>query len=670
MATIAELLVEIRGDNKQLKRTLQDSQKQTQSFFTSVKNFAAGAGLLFGTQEILRFGKEAALAAGQAEGVEAAFNKLNKPGLLNNLTKATRGTVDQLKLMQQAVRAQNFQVPLNKLATFFEFATKRAAQTGESVDYLVQSIIDGIGRKSTLVLDNLGISASELQEEIAKVGDFGAAAGNIIERELGKAGDVATTSAQRYQQWGATIKNLQVRFGELINQGLNALFGSAEKTTNKLEDLRTELNLEIDALQAGNLSQEARAKLIDQINTKYGEYLPNLIKETDSIEDLERVQRQANKAFLDRILLQSQQEELTKLSQNLIEAEKGLLNVEIERAKIQEQLRFASDPQTAAALEQQLKNLTVAEQINTATKAHAEEQIGQLTKSYEALRERLGIFDESVKTSTGNLGKQVSALQEISKIADNIGEDINKVIQDAITSDVLKGEGIEIDARINAILDESFSNTQAEAFALVQERIAENFTDIEQRALAFGDSFDVISEKQAVLRSQIENLLSQGFSPMSAQVQQLREQLLALGDAGLTAGENMQIALAQAGAAAIANADSFLEASGMILGALAREIVALAVRNALTSPAAAAAGPFAIAIGAAAGVAAEGLVRRLIGGINLSPSVGDGFTSGGSTGLGNQGLSSGTREIIIKGLSGNHLRAIEKNYEKKQQFVG
>ena len=90
-------------------------------------------------------------------------------------------------MIKQAVRASNFKVPLNQLATFFEFATKRAAQTGESVDYLVNSIIDGIGRKSTLVMDNLGISATELQAEIKKVGDFGQAAEEtLLDQKLTK----------------------------------------------------------------------------------------------------------------------------------------------------------------------------------------------------------------------------------------------------------------------------------------------------------------------------------------------------------------------------------------------------------------------------------------------------------------------------------------------------
>lgn len=206
-------------DNER-KKTEAGFKEMSKSMTSSFSKVGAAIGLAFGTQQLISFGKEAVQLAARAEGIRSAFNRLNNPNLLANLRAATRGTVTDLQLMQSAVRASNFKVPLEQLATFFEFATKRAIQTGESVDYLVNSIIDGIGRKSTLVLDNLGISATELQEEIKKVGDFGAAAGNIIARELEKAGDVADTTATKLARLDTTLENLKTTLGELlINSG-------------------------------------------------------------------------------------------------------------------------------------------------------------------------------------------------------------------------------------------------------------------------------------------------------------------------------------------------------------------------------------------------------------------------------------------------------------------
>lgn len=164
---------------------------------------------------------ESTNASLEIEGVRNAFNKLNDPTLLDRLRDSVKGTVSDFTLMQSTVRADKFKVPLDKLAVYFEFAKKRATETGQEVDYLVNSIIDGIGRKSTLVMDNLGISASELQNEVKLVGDFGIASGNIIERELNKMGDVALTTKDKISQISTALDNLKVGIGDAFVVGAN-----------------------------------------------------------------------------------------------------------------------------------------------------------------------------------------------------------------------------------------------------------------------------------------------------------------------------------------------------------------------------------------------------------------------------------------------------------------
>lgn len=212
---------ELLSKGKKSAKDIESNFKKTSSSLISqFSKVGAALGVAFATAQLVSFGKEAVQVAAKAEGISRAFDKLNNPNLLKDLRTATRGTITDLQLMQAAVRAQNFKIPLEQLAGFFQFATNRAIETGESVDYLVESIINGIGRKSSLVLDNLGISASELQEEMKKVGDFGQAAGNIIARELEKAGDVADTTAVKLAQLNTIGENLQVGLGEaLINLG-------------------------------------------------------------------------------------------------------------------------------------------------------------------------------------------------------------------------------------------------------------------------------------------------------------------------------------------------------------------------------------------------------------------------------------------------------------------
>jgi hypothetical protein len=219
---VAGLLFKIAADTKALRQGFKKTQTQVSSMkksFSALGPIIAGA---FSVRVIGGFTKEIVKLAGEAEGVEEAFSRLkNSEQLIKDLTEATRGTVTQLQLMKYAVQAKNFKIPLDKLATYFEFATKRAAQTGESVDYLVNSLITGVGRKSVLVMDNLGISAVALQEEVKKVGDFGLAAGNIIERELGNMGDVSKTTAQEVQTLAAMWEDVKKEIGQAVIETSN-----------------------------------------------------------------------------------------------------------------------------------------------------------------------------------------------------------------------------------------------------------------------------------------------------------------------------------------------------------------------------------------------------------------------------------------------------------------
>ena len=205
-------------DKKEFDDGLKNAGKEVDGFSKGLSMASKAFAALASATALVTFAKSASELAMKMEGVKTAFESLNRPDMLDELRKATRGTVTDLQLMQKAVQAKNFKIPLDQLATYFEFATKRAIQTGESVDYLVDSIITGIGRKSVLVMDNLGISAVELQEEVKKVGDFGAAAGNIIRRELGDMGDVADTTAIQVMSIKTAFENIKTAIGGAINQ--------------------------------------------------------------------------------------------------------------------------------------------------------------------------------------------------------------------------------------------------------------------------------------------------------------------------------------------------------------------------------------------------------------------------------------------------------------------
>jgi hypothetical protein len=260
---IIDYKVEVAGMRAQLKsveqalksidETAKASAKNTEKHFesagASIKQTAvqmAGAlGVAFGVTQVIQFGKEAVALAGKLEGIEKAFNKLNNPKLLDDLRKATKGTVSDLNLMKSAVQANNFKLPLDQLAGLFKFATQRAQETGESVDYLTESIVLGISRKSIPILDNLGISAQQIQQEFQKTGDFAKAVGGIVNKSLQEQGDLAETTADKIAKLGVAWDEFKVGVGQfLIESGAGVVdfFEQFGEGATKAEKVLAQVN--------------------------------------------------------------------------------------------------------------------------------------------------------------------------------------------------------------------------------------------------------------------------------------------------------------------------------------------------------------------------------------------------------------------------------------------
>ncbi|MDR1340834.1 MAG: hypothetical protein LBK58_12385 [Prevotellaceae bacterium] len=439
---------------KELEHATGRDQRNVGNYFDAIKKGLAGLGLIVGAREILiglkDVASEAIDIAAKAEGITTAFEKLNDPHLLENLRAQTKGTVSDLDLMTAAVRADMFKIPADQLGTLLKFAQQRAQETGESIDHLTESIITGLGRKSALILDNLGISASELQARAKETGDFVGGAIGLINEELEKQGDLAITVADRQQQasvkwenamlhvggkilwigdlWskvsgmlaGSVVKivDLLAKYGKQIviagtaiiaytlyvkraaiaqaawnaavNLGyklaavfpkLSLLWGAAvslltgnirgatyawqvftksitanpiglflsvlagavvlfssftskaNESTKAMSKFNDELSREkagIDdlfgALKKTNAGTDERRRLIDEINSRYGQYLKNQLTEKSTLEEIEAAQKNVTKAMAENLAFKAQGEQIAELQKKVAEANESVFS--------------------------------------------------------------------------------------------------------------------------------------------------------------------------------------------------------------------------------------------------------------------------------------------------------------------------------------------------------
>jgi hypothetical protein len=300
-SVLAKLAVVISANNAEFARKLDATRKDLNVFTSGVTKLAGTLGAAFSVQQVASFALEVSKLAGEAQGVNAAFERLpNSTLLMKELKEATGGTVSELGLMKRAVQASNFDISLKALPRLLEFATLRAQQAGQSVDYLVDSIVTGIGRKSKLILDNLGISAVQLNEALggastaaASIGEVADAVGKIAEDNLKNMAGFSDNASTKLQKLAATWENVKVAIGSAANEtgilggaidglsaSLNVLasknlsfieklaglggFGTGVELANRLEQIRIQQKI--------NAEQKKQAQIISEVDRAFKEF--------------------------------------------------------------------------------------------------------------------------------------------------------------------------------------------------------------------------------------------------------------------------------------------------------------------------------------------------------------------------------------------------------------
>lgn len=171
----------------------------------------------------------------------------------------------------------------------------------------------GISRKSIPILDNLGISAQQVQDEFKKTGDFAEAVGNIINESMGEAGETILTTAERQAQLRTEIENTKVEIGERLLPVINSLltglldvanafdkaFQGREGRLSDITDKIAESGMSVEELNSQLAKNRAE---IDDILKRY----PNVEKVNRTVLALMDAGAAKERDRLDSLKLQNQ----------------------------------------------------------------------------------------------------------------------------------------------------------------------------------------------------------------------------------------------------------------------------------------------------------------------------------------------------------------------------
>lgn len=189
----------------------------------------------------------------------------------------------------------------NKLAAFYENKLREAKLASLATDQLT------IIRQKALLAGTLALSLAKY-----------ALTGNI---KLAVAAFKALNTAMKGNLFGL-IASLVVGAGMAIYKFATRTNDAKEAVKSFLEqseEERRHLRVLIDTTKSAADKTQRRKELIEEINTKYGQYLPNLLNEYSTLKDIEQAYRDINKAMSQNFAQKALQEKIDFIHSDTLE---------------------------------------------------------------------------------------------------------------------------------------------------------------------------------------------------------------------------------------------------------------------------------------------------------------------------------------------------------------
>ena len=361
--------------------------------------------------EVARRGIQLAKTASQAEIVARSFRKLaDEPDkMLQAMKVATAGTISEMELMQKFNQASLLGLPLDRFDDMLTIARGSAQATGESMDFMLNSIVTGLGRGSKLMLDNLGIildvkkaneeyavalnkTASELTDNERKQA-FVNKALEIGIGNLERAGGVTESNADMFDQASSALGDFGIEAGQLLTRHITPLIkGFTNLTTDVTNFLKA---IEPEGFAEGRLGE--------------------LQRELEALEDQQKTS--ANTAFVFSTAMIASNASQADSLERLIEAKKA--EIEAEEIRV-EQAQILQDAQTDPIVSQ-LRETNIEQ---TFRMKNAEEILAERRK--EINREEVANFTRVIGMADVFTQRLVQASIE--------GQNMGQIVKSAVNS--------------------------------------------------------------------------------------------------------------------------------------------------------------------------------------------------------------------------------------------
>lgn len=444
-AALEAAKVETRG----LKQEAKEVTEEMNGFRATWKEITTGLVGKFALGDLIATGIENAIGAitnfiagSQMAYKEAAQNSAQLDAVLRSTSGVAGKTRDELDKMAESimnVTGVDDDLITQSEALLLTFTNIREEIFDQTIPVIVdlskalnqdlQTSTIQVGKalndpiKGITALRKVGVSFSDDQVKMIKSmvqTNNVAGAQSLILAELNKEfGGVAAAKAgalgmaEKYQ---SILGNLQEKIGGFLTKAqipfLERLADTAQVIENWLipaqksegeilEETKNAFNAQIAVLKNGNFTQEQRGKLINEINKEYKEYLPQLISEKASLEQISLIQDQVNKKLTAKILLIGYEKELATIIA-LQAASAGML-YENERKRqginLGTDKRFKDAP--ASVTNSILSNLDIADKASKKIISETDKTQAVVKQKWDSIAKSMGTTLEEIYRVAG-----------------------------------------------------------------------------------------------------------------------------------------------------------------------------------------------------------------------------------------------------------------------------
>ncbi len=174
-------------------------------------------------------------------------------GSIEKLRKATLGMISDSELAKRANLAQTMGISSQDFEGLARVAKAAAAKTGQSVEYMFDSIVTGTARQSRLILDNLGIIvnadaanqkyADALHVSVNALDDFQkkqAFTNEVLEKGntmLGELAGAGVSFANPYQQMTVAMENLGTEIGRRLQPAFEGMLPAITDIAKTIKEM-------------------------------------------------------------------------------------------------------------------------------------------------------------------------------------------------------------------------------------------------------------------------------------------------------------------------------------------------------------------------------------------------------------------------------------------------